>query len=175
MQKIYWLYDLSQINPFKTKYFVWLDSGPCSLSIRSFGKETALKKLRYFMKQNRFFITKSPYPEGPEIHGCPRSIITRFTNGIQPDHVCKGWIMGGSGIALEKILIQYDGALNRTLNSWCLGTEETVFTVLYHSQPWLFHVYQNGGTNDIWNDNMCSFFGDHSEYETDFNHGRCSS
>jgi len=162
MQKVLWLYDMAKRNPFKTKYFVWLDSGGiCSPTIQLYGKEYLNKKLMWHLSHNRFFITRSPYGGGRagEIHGCDmRKLKKLVPEDSLVDHVCKGWIMGGTFEALDRLVPEYLKLINDSLNVGCLGTEETLFTILYHTHPDLIHAFDNGEPHNPSLDNVCKFF-----------------
>ena len=110
------------------------------------------------VRRDRFLITRSPYPNAGEIHGCPQSLLVKFTNGYQPQHVCKGWVMGGTPTAINNLFQVYDRLLDETLDVGCLGTEETLFTLAYESHPELFEIFSNSEPFNEWADNCCKFF-----------------
>jgi len=171
MQKLIWLYQLSKENPFGTKYFVWLDSGTCSLSIGLFGREHFIRKLRYHM--DRFFMTKSPYRDGADIHGCLKDKMIQLA-GEMPDHVNKGWVFGATHHYLSLLYNEYVSMLNTSLSIGCLGTEETIFTILYYTHRHLYHVYDNGDNANEWDDNMCKFVVDNGPYREQLDYCSCS-
>mmetsp|Transcript_20466 Transcript_20466/g.28705 ORF Transcript_20466/g.28705 Transcript_20466/m.28705 type:complete len:365 (+) Transcript_20466:160-1254(+) len=163
MQKVLWLQELAHDNPFNTKYFVWLDSGGiCTPQVYNFGKQKFLQKLKYFM--DKFLITLSLYAGSEEIHGCQRSLIMKLTYGLQPAFVTKGWLMGGTRQSIDDVVEVYNDMLNKTLEMGCLGTEETIFTIMQYSHPQLFHLHYNGDPFAPWEANFCEFLNPHRQY-----------
>eukprot|EP01100_Stratorugosa_tubuloviscum_P013325 TRINITY_DN6616_c0_g1_i1.p1 TRINITY_DN6616_c0_g1~~TRINITY_DN6616_c0_g1_i1.p1 ORF type:complete len:380 (+),score=151.95 TRINITY_DN6616_c0_g1_i1:54-1193(+) len=165
MQKIYFLLRTARTNPFNTKYFSWLDSGGiCSPTIRLYGKEYIDFKIKTNLDENKFFITRSPYRGAGEIHGCEQKYIVKL--GIPAiNHVCKGWIMGGTLPAIEKLYSLYDNLINTTLSLGCLGTEETIFSIAHDLRPDLFNAFNNSEPYNQWQDNVCKFFVEPKEDE----------
>ena len=126
MQKLLWLRDLARSNPDNTKYFMWLDSGGiCTPNVRDI--EGFKQKATTYMRDDRLLVVVSPYPQSSEIHGCDRNLMYRFTRGISPSQIVKGWIMGGTKTALEKVGKLYERILKASLDDGCLGTEENSF------------------------------------------------
>jgi hypothetical protein len=145
MHKLLWLRDLSVLNPFKTKYFVWLDSGGiCTPRINpDYGMSIPDFKTKVKHYLDRFFMAVTPYAMSHELHGCYREAMQKLTFDQPPCFITKGWTMGGQRKSLEKVSALYEYILNKTLDLGCLGTEETLLTMAYYRRPDLFHVHHN--------------------------------
>jgi len=143
--KLLWLRDLAVLNPFKTRYFVWLDSGgictPRLNPTSGMHLEEFKPKVKYYM--DKFFITVTSYAMGTEIHGCYREAILKLTHDQAPCYITKGWLMGGQKEHLVKVSQLYEYVVNKSLELGCLGTEETLLTMCYYRRPDLFHVHHN--------------------------------
>jgi len=144
MHKLLWLRDLSVLNPFKTKYFVWLDSGGiCTPRIRDGIQSIPEFKVKAKHYMDKFLVTITQYAMGNELHGCYREAMLKLTHDQSPCYIAKGWLMGGQREYLEKVSSLYEYILNKTLELGCLGTEETLLTMAYYRRPDLFHVHHN--------------------------------
>lgn len=145
MHKLLWLYDLSVKNPFKTKYFVWLDSGGiCTPRINpDYGMSISDFKQKAKFYMDKVFTVVTPYAMSHELHGCYREAMQELTHDVPPCFITKGWIMGGQRKALEKVVPLYNYILNKSLDLGCLGTEETLLTMAYYRRPDLFHAHHN--------------------------------
>jgi hypothetical protein len=144
MHKLLWLRDLSVLNPFKTKYFVWLDSGGiCTPRIRNDIMPIPDFKVKAKAYMDKFLISVTQYAMGNELHGCYREAMLKLTYDQSPCYIAKGWLMGGQREYLEKVSRLYEYILNTTLELGCLGTEETLLTMAYYRRPDLFHVHHN--------------------------------
>jgi len=145
MHKLLWLRDLSVLNPFKTKYFVWLDSGGiCTPRIApDYGLSIPDFKSKVKNYMDKLFMAVTPYAMSHELHGCYRAAMQKITFDVSPCFITKGWIMGGQRKYLEKVSNLYEYILNKTLDYGCLGTEETLLTMAYYRRPDLFHIHHN--------------------------------
>eukprot|EP01102_Stenamoeba_stenopodia_P001712 TRINITY_DN11561_c0_g1_i1.p1 TRINITY_DN11561_c0_g1~~TRINITY_DN11561_c0_g1_i1.p1 ORF type:complete len:489 (-),score=118.79 TRINITY_DN11561_c0_g1_i1:173-1639(-) len=163
MQKVLWLRDLVASNPFKTKHFMWLDSGGiCTPGIRGLGLDKFLKRAKNYMSRG-FLITATAYAQSDEIHGCQRTLMAKVLNGLHPAFVTKGWLMGGTGESVINVANAYEVLLKRLLRIGCLGTEETVFTTLQYIRPKLFSFYYNGDKRGPWQGGFCDIIYDTQE------------
>jgi hypothetical protein len=143
--KILWLRDLSVLNPFKTRYFVWLDSGgictPRLNPTSGMHLNEFKPKVKFYL--DKVFLTVTPYALGNELHGCYREAMLKITHDVSPCYITKGWIMGGQRKGLERVASLYEWVMNKSLDLGCLGTEETLLTMCYYRRPDLFHVHHN--------------------------------
>lgn len=169
MHKLLWLRDLSVQNPFKTRYFMWLDSGGiCTPRInpRSGMQLSELKpKAKYYM--DKFLISVTPYAMSHELHGCHREPMMKVTKGLAPCMITKGWMMGGQKKHLVEVAKVYEGVLAESLELGCLGTEETLLTMVSYIRPDLFHLHYNVNQKSNPFDSggdVCHFIWPHQDY-----------
>eukprot|EP01101_Sappina_pedata_P004906 TRINITY_DN2148_c0_g1_i1.p1 TRINITY_DN2148_c0_g1~~TRINITY_DN2148_c0_g1_i1.p1 ORF type:complete len:406 (+),score=116.24 TRINITY_DN2148_c0_g1_i1:65-1282(+) len=169
MQKLLLLKKLADDNPFKTKHFAWLDSGGiCTPSIKNFGVEKFVEKLKYFTRSNKLLATRSQYAGSEEIHGCQRTLLAKITGGNHPAFVTKGWLMAGTKEALDNVVPLYDRLLNQTLSMGCLGTEETILSLGQYVAPQLFRSFVNGKPdNPFKSGDFCYFINSRADYAED--------
>jgi hypothetical protein len=144
MHRLFWLRDLAKENPFQTKYFLWMDASTCTprMSTERGIKADAIKtKARYFM--DRFLITITPMYKDHHIHGCNRAALLRLADDKTVCFEVKGWVMGGRRNYIMKIADLYEEMLTKALPLGCLGTEETMMSLVWYTRPDLFHVHYN--------------------------------
>ncbi len=141
LSKLYWLHEESQLNVFRTPYFVWLDGGILShfsRSLRNAMNEKVFNHLTVFL--DKFFVLTYPYHQNTEIHGFERQACARYCRTDFVDRVCRGGLLGGSRASVEKVFALYDAMLRETLRNGFMGTEESILTILSFRFPELFHV-----------------------------------
>lgn len=144
MHRLLWLRDLAKQNPFKTKYFMWMDASTCTARM---GTENGIDvaevktKGRYFM--DKFMTTITPMYKDRHIHGCNRAAMLRLTQDRTVCFETKAWLMGGRRSYIIKIAELYEEMLTNALPLGCLGTEETMLSMVWYNRPDLFHVHYN--------------------------------
>jgi len=144
MHRLFWLRDLARENPYKTKYFMWMDASSCTPRMGTEkGVDVAEVKTkgRYFM--DKFMVTITPMYKDHHIHGCNRAAMLRLTQDKTVCFEVKAWVMGGKREYVIKIADLYEEMLTEALPLGCLGTEETMLSLVWYNRPDLFHVHYN--------------------------------
>lgn len=140
MSKMSMLHDASIYNPFNTENFVWVDAGISNtinynLLIHS---EFFNKLTDYF---DPFLFIHYPYPyygKGVnEIHGFDWEVLNRYSGNIV-EWIGRGGLFGGRKDVISLANSYYWHMLNDTLNEKCMGTEESIFSILSVKYPELF-------------------------------------
>ena len=140
MSKMSMLHDASIYNPFDTENFVWVDAGISNtinynLLIHS---EFFNKLPNYF---DPFLFVHYPYPyygKGVnEIHGFDWEILNRYSGNVV-EWIGRGGLFGGRKDIISLANSYYWHMLNDTLNDKCMGTEESIFSILSVKYPELF-------------------------------------
>lgn len=160
MNKLFWVREAARSNPFNTKYFMWYDSGVCNSGVSAAQMPRLTRRMKAMMADSRFFITCDPYPDGGEIHGCDRKLHQKFCQGAHTMFVCKGAVFGGDRDLIERYTEAYHDTITRTLAEKCLGTEETIFSILRYTHPHLTNWFRSSMDESPFDTWMCAFFHD---------------
>lgn len=140
MSKMSMLHDVSIYDPFNTENFVWVDAGISNtinynLLIHS---EFFNKLPNYF---DPFLFIHYPYPyygKGVnEIHGFDWEVLNRYSGNVV-EWIGRGGLFGGKKDIISLANSYYWHMLNDTLNDKCMGTEESIFSILTAKYPELF-------------------------------------
>lgn len=134
MSKMFLLSDATILNPFQTDNFVWLDAGICN-TVHSgyFSDDKIQTKLIPYL--DPFLFLSFPYETGSEIHGFPREAMNHYAHVDNVEYVCRGGLFGGRKEQIQKLSSIYYSILGKTLSEGCMGTEESVFTILSYLYP----------------------------------------
>ena len=68
-----------------------------------------------------------PYEADNEVHGFDNKVLQEY---CKVDYVCRGGFFGGHKDILTDVNTEYYHLLDETLNKKCLGTEESLFTIM---------------------------------------------
>jgi len=139
MSKMFMLHDASIWNPFRTQHFAWLD-GAITNTVHPgyFTHDRVLSKVEQFL--GKFFFVSFPYDGGSEIHGFAREGMRRYC-ADDPAFVCRGGFFGGHIDCLAEVNEHYYGLLSSSLHDGCMGTEESIFTIMAYEEPGLYDRY----------------------------------
>jgi O-methyltransferase len=140
MSKMSMLHDASIYNPFDTENFVWVDAG-----ISNTINYNLLIHSEFFNKLSNYFdpflFVHYPYPyygKGVnEIHGFDWEILNRYSGNVV-EWIGRGGLFGGRKDIISLANSYYWHMLNDTLNDKCMGTEESIFSILSVKYPELF-------------------------------------
>lgn len=139
MSKQFFLNDASLFNHFDTKYFMWIDAGITNtVSIEGYLDENFEKLVTPHLNKMMFIA----YPYGSdtnEVHGFTRKGMNEYA-GKPTEYVCRGGVFGGNRDAINQFNEKYYHLLNETLNAGCMGTEESVFTLLTYRDPQNYNI-----------------------------------
>lgn len=123
---------------YSTKYYYWVDAGMFS----SYYIQNNINDY-YFTKipGNNFFMTSFPYIADKEIHGYN---IDQMTNRCDqfPTQVTRATIFGGTTEQIDVISKLYKDEIENAITNDCIGTEESMFTILSYRHPELFNIHQ---------------------------------
>lgn len=145
--KMFMLHDASIFNNFNTEYFYWLDAGitntvPASHLI---GDKCLDKVVQH---TDPFIFLSYPYDATDEIHGFDFKAMNRFA-GETVKYVCRGGFFGGHKNQISQANATYYALLASTLGSGYMGTEESLFAIMAHKEPYLYKRYMLDGNGLI--------------------------
>jgi len=145
--KMFMLNDVTIWNPFGSEYFFWLDAGITNTVPHTHLVENnVLDKLTEYA--NPFLFLSYPYVANTEIHGFDFDKINKYA-GKKVEYVCRGGLFGGHKQQINEANATYYSILSRTLNEGCMGTEESIFTIMSHNQPDIYRRYELDGNGLI--------------------------
>jgi len=97
---------------------------------------------------DKFMVTISPYNQATrEVHGCNRLAMLRLALDKTVCFETKSWVMGGKRNYIMMIADLFEEMLKKALPLGCLGTEETILSLVWYNRPHLFHVHFNAPKN----------------------------
>ena len=140
MSKMFLMNDASILDPFNSKYLVWVD-GALTNTVHEgyFWKDKVIQKLEKYM--NKFTFVCFPYSGKVEIHGFKYDEMCKYSNGVV-DKVARGGIFGGPKDLFSKMNQIYYDTLIDSLNKGLMGTEESIFTIMIYKHPEYIHYYE---------------------------------
>ena len=145
--KMFLLNDVTIWNPFNTEYFIWLDAGITNTVYDKFLSENrALDKIIPHLSS--FLFLSYPYETTTEIHGFDFKKMNKYA-GETVKYVCRGGLFGGKKEVINQANATYYSTLMQTLNEGCMGTEESVFTILSYREPHIYRRYALDGNGLI--------------------------
>lgn len=137
--KMFLLNDVTIWNPFDTKYFIWLDAGITNTVYEKyFTDNKCLDKIISYLES--FLFLSYPYEADKEIHGFDYNKINQYC-GQKVKYVCRGGLFGGSKDVINQANATYYSLLDRSLNDGCMGTEESIFTIMSYLEPEKYKRY----------------------------------
>ena len=145
--KMFLLNDATIWNPFNTEYFIWLDAGITNTVYDKFFTENrALDNIIPHLSS--FLFLSYPYETTTEIHGFDFKKMNKYA-GETVKYVCRGGLFGGKKEVINQANATYYSTLMQTLNEGCMGTEESVFTILSYREPHIYRRYALDGNGLI--------------------------
>jgi len=140
--KMRWLADAARDNPFGTPTIFWMDAALTNTVSATLLHDPRLPRGLGEIGATFAWIS-FPY-EGPgEIHGFPRAALERYA-GTPVSRVVRGSLFGGSARIIPAVAALHEQWLERTLGDGCMGTEESLFTLIAHRYPELHREYGIG-------------------------------
>ena len=145
--KMFMLHDASIYNIFNTEYFYWLDAGITNTT--PFTHLAENKCLDNIVKYTEPFLFLSyPYEGAGEIHGFDQKAIDRYAK--EPvKYVCRGGLFGGHKDQIREANGMYYSLLNSSLSSGYMGTEESIFSIMAHLEPYNYRRFMLDGNGLI--------------------------
>tara|TARA_R110000764_G_scaffold124_2_gene730 strand:- start:3641 stop:5347 length:1707 start_codon:yes stop_codon:yes gene_type:complete len=145
--KMFMLNDAAITNPFNTDYFYWADAGLTNTVPEGhLTAEPVLDSLHTFTSEDEFMFISFPYNANEEIHGFTYPDINDYA-GEDVKYVCRGGLFGGHKKAISVANAEYYAMLNTTLHDGYMGTEEAIFSIMAHNDPYTyrrFEIEENG-------------------------------
>lgn len=139
--KMFMLNDATIFNPFDTEYFYWLDAGITNTVPEGHLRdEPVLDSLHKFTTEDEFMFVAFPYEANNEIHGFEYPAINSYA-GDDVKYVCRGGLFGGHKKVIGKANGEYYALLNTTLNDGYMGTEESIFSIMAHLNPYTYRKF----------------------------------
>lgn len=146
MSKQFWLNDATLFNFFDTKYFMWIDAGIANTigNPTNHIHESFAKKVTKHM--NKMLYVCFPYDGEVEVHGFEKKKLNKLA-GQKTNFVARGGVFGGSKYAINEINNSYYRLLQESLSDGYMGTEESIFTILCHTDKQLVntHMIESNG------------------------------
>lgn len=152
MSKLFLLNDATLFNPFNSEYFYWIDAGIAN-TVHSgyFYHEKVFDNLpAYTTAIDGFLFLSYPYIGGNEIHGFPRDKMAKYCKTDYVRYVCRGGFFGGRKEHINYINGKYHDMLAITIDKGLMGTEESVFTIISHTEPESIHRFMLSDDGMIW-------------------------
>jgi hypothetical protein len=132
MSKMYLLHDAVILDKFNSDKLFWIDAGLTNtVNVGYFTHDKVLSKIENL--SNNFLFVCFPYQAETEIHGFDINKMDSIT-GERVDKVCRGGFFGGSKSNIRKLNGVYYDLMNSTLSNGCMGTEESLFSILMYTQ-----------------------------------------
>lgn len=145
--KMFLLSDASIWDPFGSEYFIWLDAGITNTVYEKYFTENdVLSKINKHL--DSFLFLSYPYETTSEIHGFDKKELDRIC-GRNVNYVCRGGLFGGRKSVIREANSDYYALLNTTLSRGFMGTEESVFSIMAHLNPYLYRRYELDGNGLI--------------------------
>lgn len=138
--KIHWLSDISEINPFDTEYFVWVDAGISNAQAHPgyFSKDWFEESIVEYL--NRMLFLCFPYEHGNEIHGFDRTAMNKYAKSGKINRVARATFFGGKKLEISFLSDQFRKLAHETLDNGHMGTEESLYTILTYLYPSMCNI-----------------------------------
>ena len=132
--KMFLLHDASIYNIFNTDYFFWLDAGITTTVAKThFTENNVLDLIPQY--SDPFLFLSYPYIPTDEIHGFDIKVMREIAQEEKIEYVNRGGLFGGRKEAISEANGLYYTILHDTLRRNCMGTEETIFSIMSHLHP----------------------------------------
>jgi hypothetical protein len=129
MSKMFLLHNARVYNPFKSDYMFWIDGGITNtVHPGYFSHDKVIEKIEQIV--SKFLFVCFPYESSTDIHGFYIDEMKKFANSESVNRVARGGFFGGKVEYISKANEIYYGLLDSTLKNGCMGTEESIFTLM---------------------------------------------
>lgn len=145
--KMFMLHDAVAYSIFDTDYFYWLDAGITNtVPATHLVQDRALDNLVKYT--DPFIFLSYPYEGAGEIHGFEQKAIDTYAK--EPvKYVCRGGLFGGHKEQIKEANAVYYSLLHSTLSSGYMGTEESIFSIMAHLEPYNYRRFMLDGNGLI--------------------------
>lgn len=138
--KIHWLADAAEDNPFNTEYFVWIDAGIANAQCHPGYFSKPWLEDRLCPHLDKFLFLCFPYRGHNEIHGFKRDGMHKFSNVDYVDRVARATFFGGKKTECIFLSEKFREIANQSLDEGYMGTEESIYTILTYLYPEICNV-----------------------------------
>ena len=153
MAKAMLLRDAARLNPWGSRYHLWMDAGHLCAGGQSPDRSDMYRR---HMSQG-FFNTHWPYGTNTEVHGMTDKAMHMYIGTLEdPLIIVRGGIFGGTLPYIECVTKAYVIALHQTLMDGYMGTEECIWAMVFARLPHLFAGFDNNSLGNH-GDNCASF------------------
>lgn len=135
--KIHWLADVAEENPFGTEYFVWLDAGIANAQCHPGYFSKPWLEDRLCPHLNKFLFLCFPYEGHGEIHGFKREGMHQLSKAKYVDRVARATFFGGRKTECTFFSDKFREVAHNSLDQGYMGTEESIYTILTYLYPGL--------------------------------------
>ena len=143
MSKMFLLHNAKIYNPFKSDYLFWIDGGITNtVHPGYFSHDKIIDKIEKLV--SKFLFICFPYESSTDIHGFYIKEMEKFAHHSPIDRVARGGFFGGHVDYISKANEIYYGLLDSTLKSGCMGTEESIFTLMTYLDNDFEYEFING-------------------------------
>ena len=140
MSKLLLLRDAARLNPWGTRYHLFMDAGHLCAGGT---KPTGTNLWRKHMSQG-MFVTHWPYGTTTEVHGLTdKAMHVYMAQQDDPLRIVRGGIFGGTLPYIECVTKAYIIALHQTMTDGYVGTEECIWAIIHKRLPHLFAGFDN--------------------------------
>lgn len=137
MSKMFLLHNAKIFNHFNSEYYFWIDGGITNtVHPGYFSTDNVIEKITKWL--DNFLFICFPYDTQTEIHGFEINKINLFSKQSKVNRVARGGFFGGRADTISSANTLYYEILSETLNSGCMGTEESIFTIMSYLNESLF-------------------------------------
>jgi hypothetical protein len=136
-RKLPWLAEQSKENPFKTKYFFWIDGGIANTMSMDY-----LDRIRFSKPYlDRFLFLVYPYIPSQEVHGFEKKAMAKWCQVPLTTRVCRAGFFGGNCQDIDQIQDAFQTILRSTLKEGLMGTcDESIYTIISYLNPELYRL-----------------------------------
>lgn len=133
MSKMFLLNDARILDIFNSDLMFWIDAGlTFTVHPGYFTHDKVLTKLPKYI--NKFTFITFPYETTSEIHGFVFDKICEYAEN-KVNKVGRGGFFGGPKKMINQINSIYYNLLMDTLSNGCMGTEESIFSIILYKRP----------------------------------------
>lgn len=151
MSKMFLLNNATIYNPFNTEYFYWIDAGIVN-TVHSgyFYHDLVFDNLPTYSEHiDSFLYLSYPYTPENEVHGFEIKKLEQWCRA-KVTYVCRGGFFGGHKSKIRYLNDKYYHTLNSTLSDGLMGTEESLFTILAHTDTEHIHRFEIEADGLVW-------------------------
>jgi hypothetical protein len=138
MSKMFLLNDAKILDKFDSDYMFWVDAGLTNTVHKGYFTSDILDDLPRFT--NKFTFICYPYETKTEIHGFKFDKMCEFAKS-HVDKVGRGGFFGGPKETIGDVNSLYYSVMSETLNEGCMGTEESLFSILLYRNSDMFNYF----------------------------------